>query len=160
MPIPQSVLWSDNTCVISYIRSDNKRFHTFVANRLAIIHDGSSPSQWKYVSTEPNPADDVSRGLMIDTIIKKNQWINGPDFLWEHESRWPVQLTTVKEIFNEDPEINQEVETFLTASDSGVNSSNQLLCNFSSWSSLKKIIAWVLHYRERLRASCKRRKRE
>ena len=49
LPVHESVLWTDSTCVMNYIRSNDKRFHTFVANRVAIIHDGSSPSQWRYV---------------------------------------------------------------------------------------------------------------
>jgi len=61
LPIHESVFWTDSTCGMNYIRSNDKRFHTFVANRVAIIHDGSSPSQWRYMSTEANPADDASR---------------------------------------------------------------------------------------------------
>ena len=160
LPIHESVFWTDSTCVINYIRSNDKRFHTFVANRVAIIHDGSSPSQWRYVSTEANPADDASRGLAIDSLIKKNRWIRGPDFLWEQESRWPAQPITVREISDDDPEIKRETHTFFTASDAGTNSMNKLLEKFSSWSRLKKIMAWILRYRDGLRASCERRKRE
>ena len=36
---------------------------------------------------------------------------------------------------------------------------NKLLEKFSSWSRLKKIVAWILRYRDRLRASCERCKR-
>jgi len=97
---------------MNYIRSNDKRFHTFVANRVAIIHDGSSPSQWRYVNTEANPADDASRGLAIDSLIKKNRWIHGPDFLWQKESRWPTQPTTVQEIPDDDPEIKRETHIF------------------------------------------------
>lgn len=160
LPIHESVFWTDSTCVINYIRSNDKRFHTFVANRVAIIHDGSSPSQWRYVSTEANPADDASRGLAIDSLIKKNRWIRGPDFLWEQESRWPAQPITVREISDDDPEIKRETHTFFTVSDAGTNSMNKLLEKFSSWSRLKKIMAWILRYRDGLRASCERRKRE
>ncbi|XP_078352443.1 uncharacterized protein LOC144637184 [Oculina patagonica] len=137
LPIHESVFWTDSTCVINYIRSNDKRFHTFVANRVAVIHDGSSPSQWKYVSSEANPADDASRGLAISTVIKKNRWINGPDFLWEHESSWPAQPTTVKEIPDDDPEIKREIRTHFIVSDAEIDSMNQLFGNFSSWSRLK-----------------------
>ena len=159
LPIHESVFWTDSTYVINYIRSNDKRFHTFVANRVAVIRDGSSPSQWKYMSSEANPADDASRGLAIGTVIKKNRWINGPDFLWQHESSWPAQPTTVKEIPDDDPEIKREIQTHFAVSDAGINSMNRIFGNFSSWSRLKKIFAWVLRYRERLRASCERRKR-
>ena len=42
--IDRSVFWSDSTAVLQYIKNEDKRFHTFVANRLAVIHDGSKPS--------------------------------------------------------------------------------------------------------------------
>ena len=87
IPVDESLFWTDSMCVISYIRNNDKRFHTFVANRIAIIQDATSPSQWRYVNSEGNPADDASRGLTLDSIIFKNRWINGPDFLWEPESR-------------------------------------------------------------------------
>ena len=90
LPVHESMFWTDSTCVMNYIRSNDKRFHTFVANRVAIIHDGSSPSQWRYVNTEANPADGASRGLAVDSLIKKSRWIPSPDFLWEQESRWPA----------------------------------------------------------------------
>ena len=116
------MFWTDSTYVINYIRSNDKRFHTFVANRVAVIRDGSSPSQWKYVSSAANPADDASRGLAIGTVIKKNRWINGLDFLWQHESSWPAQPTTVKEIPDDDPEIKRVIQAHFAVSDAGINS--------------------------------------
>ena len=153
------MFWTDSTCVMNYIRSNDKRFHTFVANRVAIIHDGSSRSQWRYVHTEANPADDASRVLAVDSLNKQNCWICGPNFLWEQESRWPAQPTTVREIPDDDPESKRETRTFSAVSDAGANSMNKLLEKFSSWSRLKKIVAWILRYRDRLRASCERCKR-
>ena len=49
LPLQDSVFWTDSTCVIHYIKNKDKRFHTFVANRIAVIHDVSLPSQWKYI---------------------------------------------------------------------------------------------------------------
>ena len=41
IPVHESVFWTDSTCVISYIQNNDKGFHTFVANRIAIIHDAT-----------------------------------------------------------------------------------------------------------------------
>ena len=41
--------WTDSTSVIRYISNSSARYHTFVANRTAIITDISHPSQWSYV---------------------------------------------------------------------------------------------------------------
>ena len=45
IPITQSTSWSDSTCVLQYIRNQSRRFHTFVANRLSVIHENSAQQQ-------------------------------------------------------------------------------------------------------------------
>ncbi|XP_032226970.1 uncharacterized protein LOC116610275 [Nematostella vectensis] len=62
LPLAKSTFWTDSTCVIRYIENRKKRFQVFVANRVAAILDESDPTQWRYVDTANNPADEVSRG--------------------------------------------------------------------------------------------------
>ena len=52
VPISRSVFWTDNTSVLRYMKNEDKRFHTFVSNRLIVIHDGSTPDQRRYVHCE------------------------------------------------------------------------------------------------------------
>ena len=40
LPIDQSTFWTDSTCVLRYIENKDKRFQTFVANRISAIHNG------------------------------------------------------------------------------------------------------------------------
>ena len=86
LTIQDSVFWTDSMIVLQYIYSCSKRFQTFVANRLSVIHDGSMPRQWRKVGTKDNPADDVSRGLNGFEMISNNRWKRGPVFLWQDES--------------------------------------------------------------------------
>ena len=92
----------------------------------------------------------------MDSVISKNRWINGPDFLWKPESRWPVQPTA--QMQDNDPEIKRESQAFFSLTDAGTNCVNQLLEYFSSWYRLKKFVAWILRYREKLKQSSKRRR--
>jgi hypothetical protein len=46
--IDASQFWTDSTCVLGYLKNKNKRFQTFVANRIATILEASSPIQWRY----------------------------------------------------------------------------------------------------------------
>ncbi|PIK44593.1 hypothetical protein BSL78_18553 [Apostichopus japonicus] len=55
------IFWTDSMIVLGYIRNEDKRFKTFVANRVSKIHDLSSPNQWRHVGSKENPADDGSR---------------------------------------------------------------------------------------------------
>ena len=41
--VHESVFWTDSTSVLKYIGNSNAMFHTFVANRMSQILDGSSP---------------------------------------------------------------------------------------------------------------------
>ena len=85
------IFWTDSTTVLQYIRNKNRRFKTFVANRLTTIHEFSTPAQWRYVNTELNPADMASRGLQPADELGLHKWIRGPDFLWKSEDNWPEQ---------------------------------------------------------------------
>ena len=104
LPLVEGIFWCDSTSVIQFIRNTSKRFHTFVANRLSVIHDGSSPEQWRYVDSKSNPADDVSRGLTAKCLIESTRWLNSPDFLWKTEECWPRRIV-VADLSNEHPDV-------------------------------------------------------
>ena len=89
--------------VLQYIYSCSKRFQTFVANRLSVIHDGSRPRQWRKVGTKENPADD---GF---DMISSDRWKRGPEFHWQDETAWPTN-PAVPEIACEDEEVKKQVK--------------------------------------------------
>ncbi|XP_048753936.2 uncharacterized protein LOC125665332 [Ostrea edulis] len=73
---------TDSMAVLRYIQNSTARFHTFVANRLAVIHEGSQPTDWRYINTKLNPADNASRGISADGLLKQENWIKDPNFLF------------------------------------------------------------------------------
>jgi hypothetical protein len=151
LPVDQSFFWTDSTCVLRYIENDTKRFQTFVANRVAAIRDSSSPSQWNYVDTQSNPADDASRGVPADAMQRS---INGPDFLSQAMENWPERPADMGDIPSDDLEIKKDAKVYATER----NTSNPILTAFervSSWNNLKKIMAWILRYKTNLRKRAK-----
>ena len=76
IPIDNVVFWTDSMTVLKYIENKTTRFHTFVANRIGLIRDGSEPLQWRYVDSANNPADDASRGLPADAFLNSKRWID------------------------------------------------------------------------------------
>ena len=86
LPIHSSTFWTDSTCVLQYVISEDRRFHTFVENRVSTIREGSSPVQWRYVDSQSNPADDCSRGLSADEMLNQQRWSQGPAFLMQEET--------------------------------------------------------------------------
>ena len=134
----QSVFWTDSTAVLRYVKNETRRYQTFVANRVAIIRDGSEPHQWKHVSGEMNPADDASRGLTADIFLRQGRWLMGPEFLWKPEQMWPVQREPISNVSDEDPEVKKEVKACI----SSIGKPSSLLSDYflkcSSWLRLKK----------------------
>ena len=129
----QHHFWSDSKVALAYIQNDSTRFQIYVANRVEIIRQNSSPDHWKYVPTEKNPADHASRGLTVEEM-KNSNWFTGPDFLWEKE----VYQTEVDiQLPADDPEIKvKSVNTF--ASTSSFTSFEE---RFQRFSSLSKLIS-------------------
>ena len=139
-----SYFWVDSEIVLKYIANDDKRFHVFVANRLSIIHQLSSPDQWRHVSVDINPADLVTRGKSIASM-NMNTWLYGPSFLKQYKSDWEVQDVDVS-LSESDPEIKQEVRTCV-ANASAVSATDYLLAYFSDWYKLKRSVAWLLRFK-------------
>jgi len=54
--------WTDSSKVLAWINATASTFYTFVANRIARIHELSNPEKWVHVASEDNPADLASRG--------------------------------------------------------------------------------------------------
>ena len=97
----QSIFWTDSTAVLRYVKNEMRRYHTFVADRVALIH-GSEPHQWNHVGGNMNPAVNTSRGLTRDVFLSQERWLMGPEYLWKPAHMWPMQTeeitTSSKEI--------------------------------------------------------------
>ncbi|XP_030584648.1 uncharacterized protein LOC115779895 [Archocentrus centrarchus] len=134
----QEFFWTDSKVVLGYINNNARRFHIFVANRIQRIQEGSDPDQWRYVSSEDNPADHASRGLTAKGLITSN-WLTGPDFLWH--DKLPAYEVKVGDLGAEDPELRSTfVHKTLATEDSLLNHFSR----FSSWTRLVKAIARLM----------------
>ncbi|XP_044172364.1 uncharacterized protein LOC122956752 [Acropora millepora] len=112
IPVTEVTFWSDSTCVLQYIKNQSIRFHTFVANRLSIIHELSTPHQWRHVPSELNPVDEVSRGVAVQDMINNSKWLNGPMLLRKNKVSWPRDFKNVEnELSDEDPELKPDVQS-------------------------------------------------
>ena len=148
--IDDSVFWTDSTSVLKYIMSEDRRFHTFMANRVAIIRNGSGPRQWRYIQSKKNPADDTSRGLTADALLGSSRWLLRPEFLMKTEDYWPKCIETLERISDEDPEVKKEAKAGGASQKEDPKLVEEMMQRFSLWHKLKKITAWVLRYKENL----------
>ena len=87
--ISKCIYFTDSTVVYFQIQSEDKKFKVFVANRLNKIRIASSPSDWRHVPTNLNPADIVSRGALPSDPEPWRRFHKGPAFLRLPSEEWP-----------------------------------------------------------------------
>ena len=130
LPVKESSFWTDSTCVLKYLHNQDKRFQTFVANRVAVIQESTSLKQWHYVNTEDNPADDACRGASAESL---RRWIYGPTFLSQPVSAWPQRPDGINlEVACTDPEVKRDSNTFACKT-SDVDPFSTVINQCSSW---------------------------
>ena len=71
--VERVVFWTDSMITLNYIHNENRRFQTYVANRVGEIRDLTCPGQWRHCPGKLNPADDVSRGLEMNEVLKNER---------------------------------------------------------------------------------------
>ena len=141
--IDRIYFWTDSYLVLRYIHNEKKRFTKFVANRVAVIREGSEPDQWNYVQSELNPADCVSRGLHAREELKLKAWREGPVFLWKNREQWPQQPQEIRtELTEADFGVRKEITTHTTISREEFW--KWLLGRYSTWRRLFRIVAWLI----------------
>ena len=141
--VQQVTYWSDSKVVLQYIGSESRRFHTFVSNRVAEIHDLSDKGQWRHCPGRCNPADLSSRGTTVSELISNTIWLFGPDFLQADEEDWPEQLP-VQKLTQDDAEV--KVESFATATVTDTGAALPDPSKFTSWTKYKRTVAWTLRF--------------
>jgi hypothetical protein len=157
IPMSDTIFWSDSMNVLWWIRGHSRDFKPFVANRIGEIQRCTSPAQWRYVPTDVNSADLLTRGITALELIEKDSWWYGPVFLAEPESKWPVNMVTkckaseekIKKPTSNTENINKDGDRIITlaavARTENISWRLEPLC-FSSWKRLVRVHAWVYRF--------------
>jgi len=95
--------------------------------------------QWRYVDTKDNPADDASRGLGANELIRSERWWNGPNFLWKH---LPNETNFDPQVSPGDPEVRKV--TVLASTSAEHSDLTDDITHFSDW----------FHAKESLLSAC------
>ncbi len=148
IPINATYYWSDSMIVLKYIANENKRFHTFVANRVSMIRELSDPSNWRHVSSKENPSDLITRGLSA-TDLSCEMWVSGPNFLARPQEEWPSEQCDLD--LTDDPEVKSVKEKLCLAINTKDSPLNELMLHYSDWFKLRRAIAWLLVLKNILR---------
>ncbi|KAL3968170.1 collagen beta-1,O-galactosyltransferase [Sarotherodon galilaeus] len=129
----------------------SKRFYVYVHNRVQRIRQSTQPNQWRYVPTEHNPADHASRSVQASQLTRTN-WFTGPTFLYKSQPTSKQHETF--ELINPDAdvEIQPQVTTCVTSQKDKLLGCERFT-KFSSWKSIRRGVATLIHVVCSFRAS-------
>lgn len=139
LPLQTTTLWTDSTTVLHWIQSESQQYKVFVGTRIAEIQELVGAESWRYVPSEENPADDITRGKSLKDLIKPNRWTDGPAFLHQPHASWPTH-PIVSSV--------QEEEIRDTTFCGNISTSSPLipdLTQFKSWTELVHATYHALH---------------
>ena len=88
--------WTDSMTGLQYIRNVKTRFHTLVANRVALIRESYNVDSWRFIGSALSPTDDASRGLSVKQLLDSDCWIRDPGFLQCAMVDWLIQPDDIK----------------------------------------------------------------
>ena len=145
--IPRGIYyWTDSEIVLAYITNTKKAFHLFVANRVQTVRDATKDEQWDHVSSDDNPSDIGSRGMMPNELTTDCKWLNGPPFLREKLTLLPS--TKKFDIPLNDPEVKKLKKVFITTTTPN-NAVEELLKRTNDWMKVKRVIALMFRWRNK-----------
>ncbi|XP_060796695.1 uncharacterized protein LOC132899074 [Neoarius graeffei] len=102
--------------------------------------------------------DVASRGLKADVFLRSETWLSGPAYLLHPEQDWPVSPDCLGELLPNDPEVKVSVAVNAVQTSEDVDATTRLIHYFSSWTHLRKAVAWVIRLKNLLRCLSQRRK--
>ncbi|XP_062541544.1 uncharacterized protein LOC134209563 [Armigeres subalbatus] len=140
-------LWTDSTTARSWIRSDPRRYKPFVAHRVGEILEITDVSEWRWVPSKLNPADEVTKWGRGPYFSPDSQWFHGPRFLRLPEGEWPKATDSV-EATNEDTRTSVMLHFVF-----------QPILDFERFSSWKKIMRTMVYVLRFLRNIAKPKRR-
>ncbi|KAL0859420.1 hypothetical protein ABMA27_010599 [Loxostege sticticalis] len=84
----QRIFWTDSRTVLTWLKTGARSYKPYVAHRIAAIEENSKVTEWRWIPTKLNVADDATRDVPnhLDTT---HRWFSGPDFLKNDSSTWP-----------------------------------------------------------------------
>ncbi|XP_036347052.1 uncharacterized protein LOC118756395, partial [Rhagoletis pomonella] len=140
IPIASQTFWTDSRTVLSWLRSDQRRYRQFVAFRISEILELTDVALWRWVPTAENVADDATKWSKSPDLSNHSRWLNGPAFLQENKSSWPFERETNRST-------NEELRSQYVGHHFASRSVAQLhidFSRFSRYSKLRRVIATVI----------------
>lgn len=96
IPIRKRFFWTDSRDVLCWLRSDHRKCTKFVGARVGEILENTEQSEWFWIPTKENVADEGTKWQKIPDLSPSSRWFKGPNFLRLQYSEWPVQPARIE----------------------------------------------------------------
>ena len=154
LDIEKTVLWTDSTVVLSYLKNISKRRPVFETNRIKLIREISAVKQWHWVSTDLNPADPFSPGVSQSQLCKAEKWLKGVPILLE-EKAWPSREPPIEKVAPDNANAADPITVCLATVESEYSGQKEspldrIITRFSDLTRAEQTAAWLLKLKGRL----------
>ncbi|XP_063362899.1 uncharacterized protein LOC134651727 [Cydia amplana] len=144
--IAQKFYWTDSSIVIAWLKTNQTKLKTFVANRVAHILELTDGSEFRHVPTALNPADYPSRGVEARRLPDLHMWWTGPSFLYEPQNNWPQ--------FSSNSELDlPELKVNVAITDDSQKNNVIDFDRYSKLTHLQRAVAYMLRFAHNCRPS-------
>ena len=124
---------------LHWISRNPRKYKTFIGNRISEIVQNLPPKSWRHVRTEHNPADCLSRGVMLSELINHPLWWKRPPWLELESTKWPS--TYMSPSYE-----SSDLEMCLAASSIEVTQPIVTPEQHSRYTRLTRVTAWMLRF--------------
>lgn len=124
----------------------------YVAQRVGEIQELTNISEWRYVPSKLNAADEATKRTKETDFSPSSRWINGPDFLQNYPCKWPEE--ELKNSIQENSEEKAEyvlVHTVGRKEQEKLNFETPEPKRFSIWNRLLRTTSWMLRIAQNLK---------
>ena len=144
--------WLDSKTALSWIQNKGE-WKQFVRHRVNEILKLTAKEDWAYCSTDENPADLGSRGVLASQLKENQLWWYGPSWLTGRPDEWPA-MTEAYETPESQVEEKKSTTGLLTEAEhpSGIAAVMDVN-DYSTLQRLVRVTAWVRRFVNNLRAS-------
>ena len=146
MELQESALFTDIAIVLGWIKNNGRHVKPFVASGVNEIRSNVEPAHWRQILSEQNVANDISRGLSVPELS---------DFDYTPQSSFGDHKANgqMEDARDDAAAIEREWKTQTVGMiwNSIYRSWCVIECkNYSSWTRLVRITAWIQRYKNKL----------
>ncbi|UYV65843.1 hypothetical protein LAZ67_3005615 [Cordylochernes scorpioides] len=140
----ETTLWSDSTTALSWIKKEIE-WRVFVRNRVREIQATTNLNDWRFVPSQLNPADLLSRGCPPSQFVQ-SRWWEGPEWLKKPKEFWPNSEFSINP-----KEIKVEENIMKTNFNLNIDYKDWLLTRRSNYSLNIRVMSYVLRFLGKLK---------